>query len=72
MEDVKEERFKTFLVSAHLLEIEAWKTRKGNGVLGIVGEKAKLSAAHPPGQRVGGLKGQRVRQHVEGPQCRIE
>src|SRR4051812_2756190 len=72
MQDVKEERFEEFRVAAHLLEVEALKPRKGNGVVRIVEEKTELPAAHPLRQRIGELAGQSVRQHIEGPQGRIE
>src|SRR5262249_7766653 len=72
IENVKKKRFEEFRVAAHLLEVEALKARKGDGVLGVVEEKTELTTAHPFGKGARELARKRVRQHVEGSQRRVE
>src|SRR6202040_2712404 len=47
VQDIEEQRLQNIRVSAHLLEIEALKSRKRDGVFGIIEKKSELSAASP-------------------------
>ena len=72
MQDVEEQRFQEFRVLAHALEVEALKARKRNRVLGVVEEKAELAAASPFGEAARNIVPERVRQHAQRAQRRVD
>src|ERR1700730_396103 len=71
VQDIEEQRLQNIRVLAHLLEIEALKGGKRDGVFWIIEKKSELSAAGPFGEALRQLVRQGVREHAKGPQSRI-
>src|SRR5271163_742535 len=71
MQDVEEQRFQKFRVLAHALEVEALKAGERNGVLGVVEEESELAASGPFGEAARNVVAERVRQHAQSAQRRV-
>src|ERR1700730_17188168 len=71
VQDIEEQGLQNLRVLAHVLEIEALKSGKGDGVCWIIEKKSELSAADPFGKALRQLARQGVREHTQGPQWRV-